>query len=873
MALSLYSRKSLKFVLIVCLLCTLLPGVLHAAANNPNTGYADKLKQLGLFAGTNNGYELDRAPTRLEGLVILIRLLGKEKEAQSLSGDPVPFTDVPKWGAGFVNYAYQNKLAQGIDGKRFGSGNAMTAVQYATFILRALGYQDSQGDFTYQEALNKAAGVGVIDTALRDQLGQTKFLRGHAVQISYQALKQALKGQSTTLAQKLINDGVITKASAIQAGLFDAGSSSGGDKTVVTFPDPGLEQLIRAAINKPTGVIYRSDVAQLTSLNSDQKHTRIRSLNGIEALQSLTHIELDDNLIKDLTPLKSLTKLQSLSLARNSIEDLSPLSALKQLESLNVGYNFIRTPDVLAQLPELSSLLINDNGITSIDSLAALKKLSFLNISYTAVSNINVINGMPALTTLNLDGTPIADLSPMKGKTLSGYDSAEEIQALGNKAREIIEVTIKPGMTDVEKEQAIHDYLIDLVTYDDSEFNRGIPTKTSPYSAYGALIEQYAVCDGYAHALQILGKLAGLDMFYISGRSSIEHAWNLIRLDGVYYHVDATWNDPEDLWGGALPDSPEAERLYEFHKRMNFNVTNENRQLAISWDSERYPSSNQQEPSAGNHSIQVSVNTEIPVARDLLVWVTLKLRYQDGDVQTGRNVRQPIVIPYGINQATATVNIPAEIPIEDGGVTYYLSYEAYETEYFFHLVQDLFYSQDRGITFTDKEKGILEPGAHLKFTVLKIGSKGMTYNQAAAQGLKDQAALDGSMFGYTETYVGNSIPPYNLYKAVNTQPVTLPPHSAIFVSELLIGTEFEMTSWKYLYGETPLAANHSDQPKVYQPGELAYTLRPTNERLKRTADVYFRLSVFDGSFDENDYQAEAAQHKVVFQDQWVKPKQ
>lgn len=873
MALSLWTRKSLKIVLVLCLICTLLPDVLHAAASNPNTGYADKLKQLGLFAGTNNGYELDRAPTRLEGLVILIRLLGKEKEAQSMSGDPVPFADVPKWGAGFVSYAYKNKLAQGIDSTRFGSNNAMTAVQYATFILRALGYQDSQGDFAYKEALNKAASVGVIDAALRDQLGQTKFLRGHAVRISYQALKQPLKDQTTTLAQKLINDGVITKASATQAGLFDAGSSTGSDKTVVTFPDPGLEQLIRSTINKPTGAIYRSDVAHLTSLNSDLKHTRIRSLKGIEALSGLTHIKLDDNLIKDLTPLKSLTKLQSLSLARNSIEDLSPLSALKQLESLNVGYNFIRTPDVLAQLPEISSLLINDNAITSIDKLAVLKKLNFLNISDTAVSDISVIKGMPALTALNLDGSPIADLSPMKGKKLSGYDSAEEIQALGKKAREIIEATIKPGMTDLEKETAIHDYLIDLVTYDDSEFNRGIPTKTSPYSAYGALIEQYAVCDGYARALQILGKLAGLDMFYVVGHTSIAHAWNLIRLDGVYYHVDATLDDPEDLWGGALPDSPEEERLYEFHKRMNFNVAIENRQQAISWDTERYPSANQHKPSAGDYSIQVSVNTEIPVARDLLVWVNLQLRYQDGDVSTGGGVRMPVLIPYGVNQATATLTIPADIPVGDGGVTYYLSYEAYETDYFFHPVKELFYSQNRGITFTDKDSGILASNDHLKFTVLKIGSKGITYNQAAAQGMKDQAALDGSMFGYTETYVGNSIPPYNLYKAVNTQSVTLPPHSAIYVSELLIGTEFEKTSWKYLYGETPLAANHSDQPKVYQPGELSYTLRPTNERMKRTADAYFRLSVFDGSFDENDYQNEADQHKVLFQDQWVKPEQ
>lgn len=100
---------------------------------------------------------------------------------------------------------------------------------------------------------------------------------------------------------------------------------------------------------------------------------------------------------------------------------------------------------------------------------------------------------------------------------------------------------IRQNMSDFEKELYLHDTLAAGVVYRES---------AHAHDAYGALVEGVAVCEGYAEALQYLCQRAGLTSFLVVGSSvnpstgqSEGHAWNLIRINGVFYHVDLTWND------------------------------------------------------------------------------------------------------------------------------------------------------------------------------------------------------------------------------------------------------------------------------------------------------------------------------------------
>lgn len=193
-------KRIITLFLAVILVFSMIPAVF--AADAKAIAAADELNGLGLFQGTgtdSNGnpiYELDRAPSRYEAVTMLVRLLGKETEAKAGKWN-TPFTDVVDWAKPYVGYAYANKLTAGTGGTTFGGDATVTATQYLTFVLRALGY-DSSTDFKWDAAWE-----------LSDQLGFTHgeysaknngdFLRGHVVVISRDALSVCLKGTSTKL--------------------------------------------------------------------------------------------------------------------------------------------------------------------------------------------------------------------------------------------------------------------------------------------------------------------------------------------------------------------------------------------------------------------------------------------------------------------------------------------------------------------------------------------------------------------------------------------------------------------------------------------------------------------------------------------------
>ena len=104
------------------------------------------------------------------------------------------------------------------------------------------------------------------------------------------------------------------------------------------------------------------------------------------------------------------------------------------------------------------------------------------------------------------------------------------------KVPEILGLIITDGMTDYDKEKAIHDWIIRNVQYDDSRVN---------ISAYDALFEGTTVCRGYALLFYKMLKSVGMDVRIVTGEGGGEpHAWNLVYVCGGWFHADATWDDP-----------------------------------------------------------------------------------------------------------------------------------------------------------------------------------------------------------------------------------------------------------------------------------------------------------------------------------------
>ncbi len=97
---------------------------------------------------------------------------------------------------------------------------------------------------------------------------------------------------------------------------------------------------------------------------------------------------------------------------------------------------------------------------------------------------------------------------------------------------------ITPSMPEFEREMLLHDRLAKSITYDLNE--------KYAHTAYGALVNGRAVCDGYTQAFQYLLQRVGIQSFMVTGTGKGgNHAWNIVRIDGRYYNVDLTWDDQE----------------------------------------------------------------------------------------------------------------------------------------------------------------------------------------------------------------------------------------------------------------------------------------------------------------------------------------
>ncbi len=177
--------KKIIALLLALVLCMGLCATALAYEAEGTEKQADALKVLGLFQGTDKGYELDRTPTRLEALIMLIRLSGKENDAL-YPWEPyenIPFTDIPTWdgAAEYIGYAYANGLTDGYEDNTFRPNEPATAQMFLAFALRALGYDTAEA---WDNWNTLAAEAGL----LVEGVNLDSFKRGDAVLVSAAAL-------------------------------------------------------------------------------------------------------------------------------------------------------------------------------------------------------------------------------------------------------------------------------------------------------------------------------------------------------------------------------------------------------------------------------------------------------------------------------------------------------------------------------------------------------------------------------------------------------------------------------------------------------------------------------------------------------------
>ena len=137
------------------------------------------------------------------------------------------------------------------------------------------------------------------------------------------------------------------------------------------------------------------------------------------------------------------------------------------------------------------------------------------------------------------------------------YTTASQEKALDTQVDKIVNSLSLQNADDYKKVQAIYDYICTHVAYDYAHTSSSYMLK---YSCYGAAVNRAAVCQGYALMFYRLALECGLDSRVIIGTGNgNSHSWDIVKVNGKYYHVDPTWDAGRGTYayflkGNTYPD-------------------------------------------------------------------------------------------------------------------------------------------------------------------------------------------------------------------------------------------------------------------------------------------------------------------------------
>ncbi len=205
--------------------------------------------------------------------------------------------------------------------------------------------------------------------------------------------------------------------------------------------------------------------------------------------------------------------------------DHSDAQGLKHLQSLANGSTLVQAYNTISQALAKADASIDGCGLTE----------DQLKLVFTCIRNdFPQYFWVAGAYEYTISGGKILSIKP--SYSLSGTALTTAKSNFDSKVNKILS-KINSSMSDYEKELIIHDELLNNCYYD--------LTAPNAHSAYGAIVEGRAVCEGYARAFQYLLNKVGISCMIVTGHSKGEaHAWTAVNIGGDWYYTDPTWDDP-----------------------------------------------------------------------------------------------------------------------------------------------------------------------------------------------------------------------------------------------------------------------------------------------------------------------------------------
>ncbi len=225
------------------------------------------------------------------------------------------------------------------------------------------------------------------------------------------------------------------------------------------------------------------------------------------------------------------------------------VSSSNEKKMYNILVNAVKDTKVIVDVESLK--IDKERGLMILNKMLADNPQFFWVSKYTSVSYNSTTGKVRFFALYYTDGlvTDKVDNNLKLTVTANRNTISNQINQFNAKVKAIVS-TISPSLSKLKKEKAIHDYLIKHLTYDEVSAEKNYYTgETLPrcFDAYGALVKNSAVCEGYSKAFQYLCYLVGINSTQVVGESmGVNHMWNTVNIDGAWYMVDVTWADGYD---------------------------------------------------------------------------------------------------------------------------------------------------------------------------------------------------------------------------------------------------------------------------------------------------------------------------------------
>ena len=435
------------------------------------------------------GFDMKAMTNRIFSLVLSASMLASLLPVSALAAG---FTDVPQgiYYEDPVAWAVENDITSGTSGTEFSPDETCTRAQAVTFLWRANGQPDAAGNNPFADVSTSSYYNEAVQWAVANNI------------------------TSGTSPNAFEPDAPVTRAQVVTFLYRNAGSPS------VCGSAPFADVL--------TGAYYRDAVCwavmqgitagtSATTFSPDESCTRAQIVTFLYRASGdapdVPVIEIPEETVQ---PEQELTdeEIQQM-LGEPDIEGATAaiINGLRSMEKrINLGAYNISTTDAIDLTAEISDFR-GDNP-------------------YYIFSIWATLDDDNTILVVGYQYTP-KELAEKLEK------EAEE-QAVVDAA---IASCVTDGMSNYEIAKALHDYLATHNEYDMRLYSGNLPALSR--TSYGALVNRTSVCSGYALAYQHLMEDAGIPCEYVTGMTTRgSHAWNIVQIDGEWYHVDVTWDDP-----------------------------------------------------------------------------------------------------------------------------------------------------------------------------------------------------------------------------------------------------------------------------------------------------------------------------------------